>query len=66
MWSIGMVMLEIILGPELTMSLRSYDDVEELLQTCEEYIDVKTYNVLEYMLFDLGVVDLKDYIRNHL
>ena len=61
MWSIGIIILEVLVGPELVLQADASDAVEGLLDSCKDYIDASTLDLLEDMLFHYGDPDLDHY-----
>jgi hypothetical protein len=50
-WSVGVIMLEILLGTGAVMSIHSFAAAEELIQLSRKFLDKHTVAVLRYLLF---------------
>ena len=50
-WSIGVVILEIMIGSDLVLATTSFDDLAKLFQDCSEYLDVPSWTLIETLLF---------------
>lgn len=65
-WSIGMVLLEILVGTEIVIMIKGTDCVEDILDILERYLDWGTLKLLEYLLLFRGAVDAATYIKEYL
>ena len=65
-WSLGVIIMEVLLGPEMVLSCECHSAIEMLLKDCEEYLDQTTVDLLKYLLFSEGKVDLPQYIEKTL
>ena len=61
-WSIGIMILEIIIGTDLLLDHCTFFQVKELLENCRTYIDEETYNFLACMMFSDGYYPPDDYL----
>ena len=50
-WSVGVIMLEILLGTGAVMTIHSFAAAEELIQLSRKFLDKDTVAVLRYLLF---------------
>jgi len=50
-WSIGVIILEILLGTDLVLATNSFDDIASLFQDCSEFLDKATWTLIEALLF---------------
>jgi hypothetical protein len=50
-WSIGIMILEIIVGTDLLLEHTTYSELEKFLADCMDYLDVETFEFLNCMLF---------------
>ena len=50
LWSVGVICLEIIVGSELVLLLKTYEDVEVLLADIRAFVPMATHNLLREML----------------
>ena len=50
-WSVGVIMLEILLGTGAVMTIHSFAAAEELIQLSRKFLDKQTVAVLHYLLF---------------
>ena len=53
LWSIGIMSLEVIVGSELVLPLRTYRHVEDLMADIMPHIPFATYRLLHEMLFEV-------------
>ena len=53
LWSIGMMSLEVIVGSELVLPLKTYEDVEKLMADIQGNIPMATHRLLHQMLFEV-------------
>ena len=65
-WAIGIVIIEIIAGTDVTLPLINMDNVEEMLDILEETIDEGTYRLLKYLLMCEPVITIDHYINEDL
>ena len=63
MWAIGLVIIEILVGTDLTIPLVSLDDVEEMLDILEDIIDPATLRILKHLMIFESCIIAKDYIE---
>ena len=63
-WSVGVVLLEVIVGTRLIMDCQTFTDVSRLLKATKEFIDDATAELLQNLLLSNVVPDLEDYITN--
>ena len=61
-WSVGIMMLEFLVGYKVVLSLSKYLPIQDLLEDIKEYIDNATWAVVYYLLTKEGDVDLITYI----
>ena len=62
-WSIGITILEIIIGTELVVMCTNYPDVKLLVETCSEYIDKDTCKVIKLLLSMEDEGNIEDYLN---
>ena len=65
-WSIGMIVLEVLVGTEAVIPLSSVQEVEELLECVEEYVDAPTIRILKSLLIHSVVADVEGYVQEEL
>jgi hypothetical protein len=65
-WSIGIMMLEILVGFKVVLSLTRYQPIKDLLEDIQEYTDKATWEMVNWLFFKEGKVDLKQYIEGPL
>ena len=53
LWSVGMMSLEVIVGSELVLPLKTYQDVEYLMADIQGHIPMATHRLLHEMLFQV-------------
>ena len=56
--SVGIIMLEILVGTELVMAAILESQVEDIVDDCYQYLDPATAKVLRYLILHEGVLDL--------
>ena len=61
-WSIGIMILEIIIGTDLLLDQTTFSQLQKLLKRCREYIDEETYEFLGCMLFSEGHYPPEEYL----
>jgi superfamily I DNA/RNA helicase len=66
MWSIGVVMLEILVGTPIIVSNSEYRQIRNVLAQSQEFLDAKTSRVLCWLLFKEGTEDLEAYLHQTL
>jgi hypothetical protein len=66
MWSIGVVMLEILVGTAIIVSNPEYRQIRNVLAQSQEFLDAKTSGVLCQLLFKEGTADLGAYLSQTL
>jgi hypothetical protein len=66
MYSIGVVILEIIVGTELAIMTKRPLGLTKLLSDLIDYVDKDTMALLNYLILDKDEVDLKVFIQSHL
>jgi len=65
-WSVGMLILEVLVGTEAVMATETCSDVQGLVEAAADYIDPATRALLGYLLLDGPSVDLADYVTRSL
>ena len=67
-WSIGIMILEIIVGTDLLLEQTTYGELEKFLLNCKDYFDVDTFEFLNCMLFSVSEVPFPpgQFISEHL
>ena len=50
-WSVGVIMLEIIVGHKLVEKLMRVSDIESIMSNIEEYIAKEVFEVIDDLLF---------------
>jgi serine/threonine protein kinase len=65
-WSVGIMMLEILVGYKVVLSLTKYLPIQDLLESIQDYIDKDTWEMVSWLLNKEGKVDLKKYIQGPL
>jgi hypothetical protein len=50
MWSIGIVILEIICGTDIVLATGCFKNITNLLEECAEHVDPSTYELLDQLL----------------
>ena len=50
-WSIGVIILEILIGTDLVLATNSFDDIACLFQDCSEFLDKPSWTLMEALLF---------------
>lgn len=66
MHSIGVVILEVIVGTELVIMAKNEDYMAKLLNDLEMYLDEETMALLRYLIQDDGHVDIRAFVENKL
>jgi hypothetical protein len=66
MYSIGIVILEIIVGTELTIMTKRPLYLTKLLSDLTEYLDEETMALLNHLILDKEEVDIPAFIDSHL
>lgn len=65
-WGIGVTILEVLVGSELVLDAHRYGFFDTVLKDCGHYIDTQTYQVLDYLIFSEGNVDVDAYVKRNL
>ena len=60
-WSVGVVILELLVGTDLVIVANSAQKLRDLLIHCGQYIDGQTHMLLSFLLFDYPWIDVQDY-----
>ena len=61
-YSLGMIILEILLGSELVLAAQTEELVEKLLDDCSTYLDGATQALLWFLTLYVGELNLKDFV----
>jgi len=66
MWSIGVLLLEILLGTKLVLAHEGFLNIKDLLETFEKCFDPQTLGILKWYLFIEAGVNSKTYLEQTL
>jgi hypothetical protein len=61
-YSIGITILEILVGTDIVLSATTECHLEKMFQDCCSYLDAATQTLLGYLIFERGHINLKDYM----
>ena len=64
-FSVGVVLLEILIGTDFIITAKNEYQLEKLLQDCSQYFDTATATVLDYLIFDEGHANLETYVSDY-
>ena len=62
-YSVGIVILEILVGTELVISARVEELVEKLVDDCETYLDLEMTRLIRYLILDEGQFNISEYVK---
>ena len=65
-WCLGVIILEMLVGPELVLTLRSYAKFLDLFEKVSKHLDQATLTLLEHLFDIYHVTSLDEYVRNEL
>jgi serine/threonine protein kinase len=65
-YSIGIVILEILVGTEMVIMAKNPIILSKLIGDLEDYLDEQTMALLKDLIFDVGDMDKKGFIETHL
>jgi hypothetical protein len=66
LWSVGVVLLEVLLGSKLVLAGSGFDDTTSLFWTIQGYLDKQTSLIMQWLLFREAEIDPVDYVDNTL
>jgi hypothetical protein len=66
MYSIGIVILEVIVGTEMVIMAKNEGSVAGLLNNLETYLDESTIALLRYLIQDEDYLDIRAFIEKNL
>lgn len=64
-YSVGIVILEMLIGTDLIITAKTQCQLEKLLKDCSQYFDPATMTVLEFLIFDEGHANLESYVNDY-
>lgn len=66
LWSVGIIILEILLGSELVLGLRTNDEVKELTQLVQPWLGARLSTLLTGLLFEVRYNVVKETLEDGL
>ena len=61
-WSVGVIILEILVGSQLILSCRDYDEIVSLMNGCKEYLDPQLHQLLQILMIEGEPQDLQYFL----
>ena len=65
-WTIGIIMLEVIVGTEIVLELFDFAEVGELLSYLEEYLETGLNRMLNTLLLADIFLDIAEFVNENL
>jgi hypothetical protein len=65
-YSIGIVILEILVGTEMVIMTKNAISLTKLIGDLEDYLDEQTFALLKNLIFDVGDLDKRGFIETYL
>ena len=61
-WSLGLILLEMLIGEELVLGQESYDELKELYEMVSKHIGEATVFLLDHLLDFYELTSLREYV----
>jgi len=65
-WCIGLILLEVFIGSELVLSMKTHKDFGRIFWVVYSYMDAETKKLLQHLLFGLAGSNLSTYVSKTL
>jgi hypothetical protein len=62
-YSVGIIILEILVGTDIVIPATTEVHLEKMYQDCCAYLDSNTQGLLSYLIFDENVININTYIE---